>query len=452
MNILVIDDERSLVNVLKPFLEDLGYTVERALTGTEGMEKIPLFKPDIILLDISLPDISGLELLPKIKLDYPYISVVVITGNMDVKIAVEAMKKGAEDYLAKPLNLDELQFLLNRVSEKQELKREVEHLKHSQREQYRKGYLFLSDPAMKKVYEQVDQVAQQSNVTVLILGETGTGKEHVAKLIHVFSPRSSKPFVELHCGAMPEALLESELFGYEPGAFTDAKKQKQGLFEVAQGGSIFLDEVGELPVSTQIKLLKVLEQKSIRRLGGLKEIPINVRIIAATNRDLGKEVKAGNFRADLYYRINVALISLPPLHARPNDIRELAQFFFADSSRYLNKKLEPLSEELLEKFMGYSWPGNVRELRNVMERMVLYSRGNTLEIRDLPSEIFEMKNTDSAVLVSENQSTILTSAEAEKENIRKVLLSADGNKSKASKELGISRNTLLSKIKKYGLE
>ncbi len=446
MKILLIDDEKPIRDLMVPFLEDLNNEVQSAPTITEGLEKAASFKPEIILLDVHLPDGTGLDFLKKLPGVHPDASVVLITANVDVKIAVEAIKRGAEDYLAKPLNLDELEILLKQIGEKRGLRRDVIALRGHQKELYRKDYLFLSDPQMQKVYEQIEQVAGQPSVTVLILGETGTGKEHVAKLLHVLSSRTASPFMELHCGAMPENLLESELFGYEPGAFTDARRSKPGLFEVANGGTVFLDEVGELPLAVQTKLLKVLEQKTLRRLGGVKETKVDVRVVAATNRDLKLEVKEGRFRADLFYRLNVASISLPPLKSRPEDIKGLARFFFTELSKVFNKNLKPLSNEILEALVNYHWPGNVRELKNVMERAILYAKGPALTIKDLPQEIFEK----SGFTKGSDQS--LSRDEAEKENIQKALKSFKGNNTKVAKHLGISRTTLIAKIKKYKLE
>ncbi len=297
---------------------------------------------------------------------------------------------------------------------------------------------------MLKVYEQIEQVAGQSRVTVLILGETGTGKEHAAKLIHALSPRSAAPFLELHCGAMPENLLESELFGYEPGAFTDARKAKPGLFEVAHGGTVFLDEVGEMPPALQTKLLKVLEQKILRRLGGTRETRVDVRIVAATNRNLKEEVRLGRFRADLFYRLNVASILLPPLRSRPEDIRQLALFFFKELCALFQKPLKPLSKNVLDALGAHDWPGNVRELKNVMERAVLYAKGAELTLKDLPPEWLE-PSTQAAG--KSGFSFGLSQDEAEIEYIRKVLAAFEGNKTQAARQLGVSRTTLLSKIK-----
>src|SRR5581483_3526421 len=347
MKILVIDDEKSLARTMTSFLKDLDYQVETAFTAVEGREKAGVFKPDIILLDVHLPDMLGLDIIEELKKKNPNLVVIMMTGSGTVKHAVEAMRKGAEDYLTKPLDLDELQVLLEKVTANLRLRQEVVDLKNALREGYAKDYLFLSSPAMGKVYSQIEKVAAQENVSVIIFGETGTGKAHAARLIHVFSPRSTKPFVELHCGAFPETLLESELFGYEAGAFTDAKKQKKGLFETAQGGTVFLDEVGEMPLTIQTKLLKVLEQKTLRRLGGTQEIKLDVRVISATNRELEKEVKEGRFRADLYYRLNVFPVTITPLRERPEDVKSLIEFFYKESCKAFAKELGSLSPDVL---------------------------------------------------------------------------------------------------------
>ncbi len=447
MKILLVDDEKSIRELMITLLAEWGHEVRTAASVGEGLEQAEAFKPELVLLDVHLPDGTGLEFLKVITTTQPSTSIVMITANVDIKVAVEAIKRGAEDYLAKPLDLDELELLIQQIEERRGLRRDVAALKNHHKELYRKDYLFLSDPAMKKVYEQIDQAAQHASVTVLILGETGTGKEHVAKLIHVLSARTSAPFMELHCGAMPENLLESELFGYEPGAFTDARKSKPGLFELAHRGTIFLDEVGELPLTVQTKLLKVLEQKTLRRLGGVQEIKIDVRVVAATNRDLGREVKEGRFRADLYYRLNVANINLPPLHSRPEDIKGLAQFFYTDLSNLFGKKMRPLTPAVMDALVAYSWPGNVRELKNVMERAILYSKGPVLTLDDLPPEVLRPPESKEEGAPGRSMSK----EEAEKENIRLALETFGGHKTKVAKHLGVSRTTLLAKIKKYHL-
>jgi two-component system, NtrC family, response regulator AtoC len=447
MKVLIIDDEEAIARILSKFIQQEGHEAFSASNGAEGLERADLLKPDLILLDLHLPDMGGLDILSRLNDRKSKAQVVMITGEGSVDSAVQAMKMGAENYLEKPLNVEKLKIVIRKIGEKAGLLRQVSALKNQQRELYRKDYLFLSDPQMQQIYDQIDQVAQQDKVTALILGETGTGKEHIAKLIHSLSHRASQPFVELHCGALPESILESELFGYEPGAFTDAKKQKRGLFEEAQFGSLFLDEIGELTPAVQTKLLKVLEQRTLRRLGGNREIPLDVRVITATHRNLEQEVKEGRFRADLFYRLNVIPILLPPLRSRPEDVEQLANFFFKESCQAFGKKLSLLSNDILEKLKAYSWPGNVRELKHVIERMVVTARGQALSVKDLPREILEAKKT-----VEGASQAAVTKEEAEKENIRKALIETNGNQSKAAEKLGITRKTLFNKVKKYGLK
>jgi DNA-binding NtrC family response regulator len=448
MKILIIDDEKSMHVALAPFLTEEGHLVESGFTGEEGKRKAVSFKPDLILLDLFLPDVKGMELLSHFRSQLPSVGVIIMTAATGVKSAVDAMKSGAEDYLQKPLSLDDLQIVLKRFSDKMGLRQEVKVLKNYMREQFGSEYLFLSDPAMEAVYEQIEQLAKQEKVTALLLGETGTGKEHAAKLIHYLSPRSTKPFVELHCGALPESLMESELFGHEAGSFTDAKKQKPGLFEAAQGGSIFLDEVGEMPLSTQTKLLKVLEDRKFRRVGGIKEIELDVRVIAATNRDLEKDSKEGRFRADLYYRLNVIPLKLPPLRSRPMDIVELAKFFWKEACQAFNKKLDPLPEKVLSEFQEYPWPGNVRELKNVINRMVICARGSQVTVSDIPDEIMDYEFVEP----SDGEGETTPGTASEKDQIEKILAQARWNKSRAAEMLGITRKTLFNKIKKYNIQ
>jgi two-component system, NtrC family, response regulator AtoC len=446
MRILVIDDEEALVKILSKFLQQNGHEAFPAHTIADGLEKASQLRPDLILLDLNLPDGLGTEALAKLNDAGNTASIVMITGDGTIDSAVAAMKMGAESYLEKPVDLEKLKVVLRQIEEKRGLKREVDSLKRQQKEMYRKDYLFLPDPEMQKLYTEIEQVAQQVKVTVMILGETGTGKEHVARLVHALSPRAGRPFVELHCGSLPESILESELFGYEPGAFTDAKRQKPGLFEEAQGGTVFLDEIGELTASVQMKLLKVLEQKAIRRLGGNREIPLDVRIVTATHRDLEKEVKEGRFRQDLYYRLNVVPLTIPALRDRPDDVASLANFFLQESCRAFNKKLSLLSDDVLALLKNYSWPGNVRELKHVVERLVVTAKGNSLSAKDLPKEIRESKTPKPA------GKAVLSKSDAEKENIKRALLETNNNQSKAADLLGITRKTLFNKLKKYKME
>lgn len=447
MKVLIIDDEEGIAKILSKFIQQEGHEAFSALTAQDGLDRAEVLKPDVILLDLNLPDMKGLDVLTQINERKMSAQVVMITGEGSVDSAVQAMKMGAEDYLEKPLNVEKLKIVIKKIAEKQGLLREVSALKKQRRELYRKDYLFLTDPEMQKIYDQIEQVAQQDKVTALILGETGTGKEHIAKLIHALSPRASQPFVELHCGALPETILESELFGYEPGAFTDARKQKRGLFEEAQFGSIFLDEIGELTPAVQTKLLKVLEQKTVRHLGGNREIPLDVRIIAATHRTLEKEVQEGRFRADLFYRLNVIPLTLPPLRERPGDVEQLANFFFKEACQVFGKKLNLLSSDIMEKLRNHHWPGNVRELKHVIERMVITSKGQALTVKDLPKEIMEAKKGASG-----SQRGSMTKEDAERENIQKALVETNGNQSRAAEKLGVTRKTLFNKIKKYGLK
>jgi DNA-binding NtrC family response regulator len=442
VKLLIIDDEADFGAALQRSLQADGHDVRVARTGAEGLAKAREFPaPDAVLLDINMPDITGLELLPDLLKAVPAAAVVMITGEASHKGAVTAMKLGAEDYLEKPFALDELKLLLERFAEKLDLRKQVAGLSRRRLEDYAKEYLFLDDPAMQKVYRDLEGVGAKDQVTVLIEGETGTGKEHAAKLLHLFSPRAGGPFISLHCAALPETLLESELFGYEAGAFTDARKQKKGLFESAQGGTLFLDEVGELPLSTQTKLLKVLEDRLLRRLGGVENIKLDVRLVSATNRDLGKEAAAGRFRPDLYYRLNVFSVKLPPLRQRPQDLATLAQFFFERACEGFDKRLQPLDADCLKALGSHSWPGNVRELRNFLDRSVIQAHGPALRAEDILAAL------PAAAAAPEAK----PKEPLDRARLEAALREALGDKSKAAKLLGIARPTLYRYLKQYDL-
>ena len=438
MKVLVIDDERDYGDILRKTLEALGHSASLAFSGAEGLQRAKADQPDAVLLDINMPDITGLELLPDLRQAAPGLSIVMITGQASHKSAVTAIKLGAEDYLEKPFQLEELKLILDRLAAKAELKRQLGELKQRRVEDYAREYLFLSDPAMRKVYHDLEEVAKRDQVTVLIQGETGTGKEHAARLLHLFSNRASGPFVELHCAALPETLLESELFGYEAGAFTGAQGRKKGLFETAQGGTLFLDEIGELPLSVQTKLLKVLEEKTLRRLGGVENLKLDVRLVSATNRDLAAEAGLGRFRPDLYYRLNVFSVKLPPLRTRPEDLRVLASYFFERACNDFSSPLEPLPPEGLDALSNHDWPGNVRELKNFIERLVLQAGG----VAVTPAEIL-------AALPQAGKAG--PSVELNQASVEDALLLSKGDKSRAAALLGISRPTLYRHLKKYGL-
>jgi len=442
MKVLIVDDEVEFARGISKTLEARGHDTATASTGAEGLLRARTFTPDAILLDINMPDISGIQLLPDLLKASTGAAVIMVTGQASHRSAVEAMKLGAEDYLEKPFHFDELEAVLERFGEKQRLRDEVARLKRQRIEDFTKDYLFLGDPAMAKVYHSLEEVGAKEQVTVLIEGETGTGKEHAARLLHLFSPRAAGPFVELHCAALPETLLESELFGFEAGAFTDARRQKRGLFESAQGGTLFLDEVGELPLSTQTKLLKVLEDRTLRRLGGVETIRLDVRLVSATNRDLSAESAAGRFRPDLYYRLNVFSVKLPPLRERPVDLGLLARHFFERACEDFGKRLSPLDDAAVEALSAHPWPGNVRELKNFMERIVLNA--------DEDGDAVDSEAVALALPRPAGQPGRARAVQLDRAGIEQALLATKGDKSRAAALLGISRPTLYRYLRTFG--
>ena len=448
MKLLLLEDEEPVRRALGRFLQQSGYEVSEAGTVGEALALARELDPDIAVSDIFLPDGSGLELLPQLLALKPGLPVVMMTGAQDVATAVAAMRGGAEDYLTKPFELIELKLAVDKAVERAGLRRELRALRRFQRDTGSQDHLFLNDPSMQKIYAQVEQVAALDKVTALILGETGTGKQHIARLIHRLSDRFAKPFVELHCAALPETLLESELFGYEAGAFTDAKGRKKGLFESAQGGTVFLDEIGELPLSTQTKLLKVLEQKALRRLGGLDTIQLDFRLVAATNRDLQAEAQAGRFRADLYYRLNVTRLDLPPLRQRPEDIQALALYFFREACAEFGKALPLPGESLLKALQGLPWPGNVRELKNAVERMVIHA-GGPLNLSHLPSEYIQAPAPLAAPGATGRP--VAGAAGDERAQLLSLLEANRWNKAQVARVMGISKPTLFKRLHKHGL-
>jgi DNA-binding NtrC family response regulator len=433
VKVLVVDDEREFGEALARTLAAFGHEASLAVTGAEGLMKARAMRPEALLLDINMPDVTGLQLLPDLRQAAPEMTVVMITGQASHKGAVSAMKLGAADYLEKPFDLDELKLILDRIAEKSELRRQLSEVKKRRIEDYASEYLFLTDPAMARVYRDIEEVAPRDQVTVLIQGETGTGKEHAARLLHLFSNRAGGPFVELHCAALPETLLESELFGYEAGAFTGAAKLKPGLFETAQGGTLFLDEIGELPLAVQVKLLKVLEEKTLRRLGGVKNLSLDLRLVTATHRNLAADCEAGRFRSDLYYRLNVFSLTLPPLRSRPADLKVLGRFFFERACLAFDKRLEPMDEACLEALSRHDWPGNVRELKNFIERQALQCSKAAL--------------SESDILQALPQSRAPKDLNAG--SVSEALAMAKGDKSRAAALLGVSRPTLYRHLKKH---
>jgi DNA-binding NtrC family response regulator len=452
--ILVIDDEPILRDSLEIALKASGYDVTTARTGEEGLELFKSERPDLALLDHWLPGINGDEVLRQIKEREPEIPVIVMTAQGSIELAVQSMKIGAFDFLVKPFDLDQIEALVKKGLERVRLKKEVEWLRAQYQERFRSGGIVGVSRQMKAVLEMAEKLAQSSDTTVLIEGETGTGKELLAEYIHFLSLRSPFPFIPINCGAIPKDLFESELFGYEKGAFTGAlEKGKVGKVEAAEKGTLFLDEAGELSPSAQVKVLRVLEEKEYFKVGGIEKKKADVRITAATNKDLESEVKKGIFRDDLYFRLNVVRLHIPPLRDRREDILPLFSFFMDRFNEQFKKGFVTISEEAKERIMAYPWPGNIRELRNAAERIILLEKGDTI-LGDHVSFMAEKGGfTERRVPfkpVIPSQGIVLD--DVEKEYILEALQMKKGNKNQAAKLLGISRSALLYRMEKYGIK
>jgi DNA-binding NtrC family response regulator len=440
--ILIADDEAYIVEALAVLLEE--YELATAGNGQEALQKLIDQSFAVVLADLKMPKMDGLELLAEIKRQNILSEVIIITGKGTISTAVEAMKNGAYDYLTKPVESDRLKSILPKAIEHHQLVVSYHKLEDQIRHLTRYDSLIGQSPKMKEIYKLIDAVAD-STANVIITGESGTGKELVARAIHNKSSRVRKPFVAVNCAAFPREILENELFGHEAGAFTGAIKEKHGYFELADGGTLFLDEVGEMPIEIQAKLLRVLEERVFRRLGGKKEISVDVRIISATNRELAQALEEKTLREDLYYRLCVVEIELPALRNRLGDIELLALEFMKAFSEKNKKKIQTISPACLSRISRYSWPGNVRELRNVMERAVILCRSETLEPGDLPGRITDSENNKPEIQLQ--LGTPL--AEIEKEIILKTLDQMDNNKTHAAKVLGISLKTLHNKLNEY---
>ncbi len=443
--ILIIDDERSLLEVLGIFFKKRGYEVLLAETAGDGLRKIE--GVDVIISDIKLPDFDGITLLEKVKKLNPDIPVILITAYASAKDAVRALKLGAEDYIIKPFDMEELLIVVEKTLKRRKLEQEVEVLKRRIKEQDVFSNFVGNSRRMQEVIKLVKRVAPK-DVTVLIEGESGTGKELLAKIIHSLSSRANKPFVSINCGAIPETLLESELFGYVKGAFTGAYSDKKGLFEIANGGTVFLDEISEMSPMMQVKLLRFLQERKFRRVGGERELEVDVRIIAATNRNLEKLVKEGKFRDDLFYRLDVVRITLPPLRERREDIPLLVDFFIKRYSSKFNKPIRGITKEALSALENYPWPGNVRELENVIERAVVLEEGELITPESLPEKIF------SSVPVPHQELTTDFNLQEYLENVIRHYVKlayekAGGNKKKAAELLGLSYRSYRHYWEKY---
>ncbi len=448
--ILVVDDDEVMRQTLSDVLKKRGYMVSTAETGGQTISSVKEQLFDLVLLDIRLPDMDGLDVLKGIKEIESDLMVIVMTAYSDVQTAVMAMKSGAYDYIDKPFELEELKILIQKALETQNLKNEVRQLRRQGTEKHQGIEIYGNSPLIKNVMELIEMISQTPRTSVLIQGESGTGKELAANAIHNRSRRANKPLMKINCSAIPENLLETELFGYEKGAFTDAKGTKKGLFELANGGTVFLDEIAELKSYLQTKLLRVLESQSFMRVGGEREINVDVRIIAATNKDLSALVNAGEFRKDLYYRLKVMVIEMPPLRERREDIFLLANLFIEENNKELGKNVTGITEAAREYLLNYQWPGNVRELKNIIERAMILSNGHEILPDHLPIEL--RKGQIAGVDDHASDKTEGLALEAvEKKHIRHVLMMMDGNKSKAARMLGISRSTLREKLKKYSL-
>ncbi len=439
--ILVVDDEPIVCLSLANWLQEENYLAKAVQDGPSAIEAIKEQNWDIVLLDLKMPGMDGLEVLRKIKEIAPQIVIIMMTAYASVPSSVQAMKEGAYDYIIKPLDVEELTLMLKKIVEHQQLVTENILLRKRLTDRYAFGDIIGKSPEMVKVFELIDTVAD-TNATVLITGETGTGKELVARAIHTNSSRRYSPFIAVSCAALPDTLLESELFGYDKGAFTGADRTKKGRFELAHGGTLFLDEIGDISMKTQIKLLRVLQEKKFQRLGGTDLIDVDVRLITATNRDLAEAVEKGQFRSDLYYRLNVVNIHLPPLRERKDDIPLLITHFMEKFNVEFNKKFDRIEQPALDLILSYPWPGNVRELENVIERATVIDHGPELKVQHLPFCNLEKAPSSQPESLEE----------VEKMHIARMLDRNDWNVAQTARVLNIDRSTLHKKIKKFGLE
>jgi two-component system, NtrC family, response regulator AtoC len=446
--VLVVDDEENIRLVLRTLLRKHGYEVEVADSGETALALVDSFGPDVILTDVRMPKMGGMDLLATLKAKQYPATVIVMSAYGNVDLALEAMKAGAYDYVGKPFKPDEVVLALKKAEEREVLRRENRALKEQIQKDTQFEHILAKSPQMVEIFRTIQKIAD-FKTTVLVTGESGVGKELVAKAIHARSTRKNHPFVAINCGAIPENLLESELFGHKKGSFTDATADRRGLFEEATNGTLFLDEIGELPLNLQVKLLRVLQEEHIRRIGDSKDIKVDVRIIAATHRDLAAEAKAGRFREDLFYRINVLPISIPPLRQRKEDVHLLIDHFITRNNARLGTRIRGLASEARKLMMEYAWPGNVRELENTIERAMVLADGEILESSDLPERIREALDPVQVQLATGELSIKKTTAAIEEILIRRALTKTKGNRTRAAEILEISHRALLYKIKDY---
>ncbi|HZI59530.1 MAG TPA: sigma-54 dependent transcriptional regulator [Pyrinomonadaceae bacterium] len=453
--ILVVDDDQAIRWTLHDALQSWGFESTEASSVAEGLAQFKTDLPAAVLLDIDLPDGSGLDVLRDIKHEQPETIVIMITGNVHVGNTISALRGGAYDFIGKPINLEELRVTIRNGIEARQLRKEVKQVRKERAREFNFRQIVGESPAMKKMLALAAKVAESEVSSVLLQGESGTGKDLVAKAIHYGSQRAERPFVAVNCAALPATLIESELFGYEKGAFTDAKARKEGLFEQAEGGTLLLDEIGELELSLQAKLLRVLEEGAFRRVGGLKDIPLDVRVLAASNRDLKTESEGGRFRLDLYYRLSIIQIDIPPLRERGDDVLLLAQHYIDTIGARLKRKqrITGLSPEATEVFRKYNWPGNVRELRNVIERALILEDEEQITTEYLPDGIMPFHQPATSVSAPVSTSFVLPNEglsldEAELSFVRQAIERSGGNQTRAAQLLGISRDQLRYRLKK----
>lgn len=449
--ILVVDDEPGMREFLEIMLQKDGYNVETAADGPEAIDKIEEKLFDLAIVDIQMPVLNGIEVLKKFNEKSPDTTVIMITAYASHETAIEAMKLGAYDYITKPFKIDEIKLVIKKALEKKKLERENTRLRKELETQYGFGNIIGRSPSIVKVFELIKRVAEL-NVNILITGESGTGKELVARAIHYSGTRHERPFVPVNCGAIPETLMESELFGYKKGAFTGAARDKRGLFEEANGGTIFLDEIGDLPLHLQVKLLRVLEEKKIRPLGGTEATNVDVRVIAATNKKLEDEVTNGKFREDLFYRLNVIKIVLPPLRERKIDVSPLAIHFINKYSLEMDKDIRGISPKALEILENYHYPGNVRELENIIARCVALESSNVIRQETLPQLVTGRDYLDLDTSFASNSSLDTLLGDVEKKMIEKALRTTNGNKTEAARLLGITLRSLRYRLAKHELD
>ncbi len=455
--ILIIDDEKTIRWSLAEALVASGYETVDADTAANGIVRFRETCPDLVLLDMKLPDGSGLDVLKAIRAEDSTVPVVMMTAYAEVEAAVDAMKHGAYDFIPKPYSVEKLRVSIANAMETERLKTEIAYLRSSSTGGRFLKHFIGRSPAMQEIFEKIRKIGQSKATTILITGESGSGKELVARAIHAASNEEPRPFMEINCASVPETLLESELFGYEKGAFTDAKARKAGLVELAEGGTLFLDEIGEMGITLQSRLLRVLENKTFRRVGGVKDLTVNTRIVSATNRDLTQAIKDKQFREDLYYRLKVIPLQIPPLRERRDDIPLLVSHFIERFNRELGKTVSMPGADVIDLLVRYDWPGNVRELKNVIERAMLLDAQDALLVSHLPSEIRGGTPLDmpQAVMPRASAASVtspffpMTLRDVERIQIEKTLEQTNGNKSRAAAILGISRQTLREKLKTF---